>query len=132
MRDGQSGCDTHSILTQEKLAVSNLFSRLWDDDQGAVISTELVLVLGILVFGLIPGLVALRNSVNAALATIGNILGRITPSFTFSGYAIAGSPAGSTIALVGGLQIDFTTVAQLSGYQSAPTVSPYLVVAPAP
>jgi len=112
--------------------VSKLFARLWDDDQGAVISSELVLVLGILVFGLIPGLVALRNSVNAALTTIGNFLGRITPSFTYSGYAVIASGGGSTIALVGGLQVDYTTVNQLSAARIAPTPSAYLVVAPAP
>jgi Flp pilus assembly pilin Flp len=114
--------------------VSNLFARLWDDDQGAVISSELVLVLGILVFGLIPGLVALRNSVNAALATIGNFLGRITPSFTYSGYAILPASGGaSTIAQVGGLQVDYTTVIQLSARQVAPgTAVSYVVVLPAP
>jgi len=112
--------------------VSKLFARLWDDDQGAVISSELVLVLGILVFGLIPGLVALRNSVIAALATMGNFLGRITPSFTYSGYAVISNAGGSTIALVGGLQIDYTTVIQLSGRQVVPTSVSYIVVAPAP
>ena len=112
--------------------MNKLFARLWDDDQGAVISSELVLVLGILVFGLIPGLVALRNSVNAALTTIGNFLGRITPSFTYSGYAVISNSGGSTIALVGGLQIDYTSVAQLSARQVAPTAASYIVVAPAP
>lgn len=112
--------------------MSKLFARLWDDDQGAVISSELVLVLGILVFGLIPGLVALRNSVNAALATIGNFLGRITPSFTYSGYGIMANGGGSTIAIVGGLQVNYTSVTQLSSFQTAPTVATYLVVAPAP
>ncbi|MFO0799779.1 MAG: hypothetical protein U0804_20090 [Gemmataceae bacterium] len=112
--------------------MSNLFARLWDDDQGAVISSELVLVLGILIFGLIPGLVALRNSVNSALTTIGNFLGRITPSFTYSGYAVMAQGGGSTIALVGGLQINYTTVTQLSAFQVAPTTVNYLVVPPAP
>ena len=114
--------------------MSNLFARLWDDDQGAVISSELILVLGILVFGLIPGLVALRNSVNAALATIGNFLGRITPSFTFSGYAITSAAAANTntIAVIGGLQIDYGSNTQLSAAQVAPKGGSYLVVLPAP
>ena len=96
-------------------------------------SSELILVLGILVFGLIPGLVALRNSVNAALATIGNFLGRITPSFTFSGYGIVNNVNNtSTIAVVGGLQIDYTSAIQLSAQQRAPTIATYVVVYPAP
>ena len=112
--------------------MSNLFARLWDDDQGAVISTELVLVLGILIFGIIPGLVALRNSVIAALTTIGNFLDRLTPTVTFSGYAVAAVGNTSTIAAVGGLQINYTTVTQLSGFQLTPTLVTYVVVAPAP
>jgi Flp pilus assembly pilin Flp len=111
--------------------VSKLFARLWDDDQGAVISSELVLVLGILVFGLIPGLVALRNSVNAALTTIGNFLGRITPSFTYSGYAIVPQGGVSTIAVVGGLQVDYTTVNQLSAAQIDPEYVDFAYPGPA-
>jgi Flp pilus assembly pilin Flp len=110
--------------------VTTLLRRLWDDDQGAVISSELVLVLGILVFGLIPGLVALRNSVNAALATIGNFLGRITPSFTYSGYAIVGQGGISTIAVVGGLQIDYTTANQLSAVQVEPLYTDFMFDGP--
>src|SRR5215216_2074940 len=82
--------------------MSNLLRRLWTDDRGAIISTELILVIGILIFGIIPGLVALRNSVNAALGTIGNILTTIVPSFTFSGFAIGSSTGGRTIAVVQG------------------------------
>ena len=100
--------------------MTKLLGRLWDDDAGAVISTELILVLGILIFGLIPGLVALRNSVIASLTTIGNFLDRITPSFTYSGYAITGVGNVNTIAQVGGLRIDYATTGQLSGNQVDP------------
>ncbi len=113
--------------------MSNLLKQLWNDDQGAVISTELVLVVGILVFGIIPGLVALRNSVNASLATMGNVLTRITPSFTFSGYqigAVTGGP--SNIAAIGGLQLNYTTAVNLSASQIAPVLGTYAVVLPAP
>ncbi len=110
--------------------MTTLFRRLWDDDRGAVISSELVLVLGILVFGLIPGLVALRNSVNAALATIGNFLGRITPSFTYSGYAIVPVGGISTVAIVGGLQVDYTTAIQLEASQTVPEDTDFLYPGP--
>ena len=110
-----------------------MFAQLWNDDQGAVVSSELVLVIGILIFGIIPGLVALRNSVNAALATIGNALGRVTPTFTFSGYAITDTAGGMTIAIAGGLQLDYNSGTQLSAAQVIPVVVPaYVVVNPAP
>jgi Flp pilus assembly pilin Flp len=100
-------------------SMSNLFCRLWADDRGAVISTELVLVIGILIFGIIPGLVALRNSVIAALATIGNTLTNIVPSFTYSGFSIAGSGNGN-IALVQGYQLDPSTTQSLTADQVVP------------
>ncbi len=115
--------------------MKNVLSRLWADDRGAVISTELVLVIGILIFGIIPGLVALRNSVNAALGTIGNILTSVVPSFTFSGFAIgaASPPGGRTIAQVQGFQVDASASTLLTSVQSAPIViSTQVAVAPAP
>lgn len=113
--------------------MSKLFARLWDDDQGAVISVELVLVLGILVFGIIPGLVALRNSVIAALGTIGNALNQIVPSFTFSGYVVFGASSGNTIALVQGFQLNPTTANILTSTQVAPVIiADVAVLSPAP
>jgi Flp pilus assembly pilin Flp len=79
----------------------NLLKRLWADDRGAIISIEFILIVAILIFGLIPGLVALRNSIDAALATIGNILTVVVPNFTFSGFGIGND--GTNIAQVGGL-----------------------------
>ncbi|QDU24299.1 Flp family type IVb pilin [Urbifossiella limnaea] len=117
--------------------MTTLLCRLWDDDRGAVISSELILVLGVLVMGLIPGLVALRNSTNSALTTIGNFLGRITPSFTYSGYMILPEGGISTVAVVGGLQVDYTTANQLSAAQVEPVDTDFeypgpFVVSPAP
>lgn len=99
--------------------MSNLFRRLWADDRGAVISTELVLVIGILIFGIIPGLVALRNSIIAALATIGNTLNALVPSFTYSGFVVGGSPGGN-IAQVQGYQLDTLSAQRLTADQLVP------------
>jgi Flp pilus assembly pilin Flp len=110
-----------------------MFNRFWNDDDGVVVSSEITLVAGIVLFGIVPGLVALRNSTNAALATAGNALGRVTPTFTFSGYAVTDVNGGNTIASVGGLQLNYATGTQLSAAQVAPiVVPPYTVVSPAP
>lgn len=45
-----------------------ILSRLWNDDVGALLATEYVLLAGILVFGSVPGLIALRDANNAAMA----------------------------------------------------------------
>jgi len=113
--------------------MSNVARRLWADDRGAVISTELVLIIGIMIFGLIPGLVAMRNSVIAALGTIGNTLADLVPSFTYSGFAIARQAGGGTIAQVQGYQVDPSTVNKLTSSQLAPiSLTSIAVIPPAP
>lgn len=113
--------------------MESVLRRLWADDRGAVISSEMVLVIGILVFGVIPGLVALRNSVVASMGTIGNTLTALVPSFTFSGFAIARAGGGGTIAVVQGYQLDPTTANVLTGYQTDPIpLTTVAVIPPAP
>jgi Flp pilus assembly pilin Flp len=98
--------------------MSNLLKRLWADDHGAIISVEWILIVAILIFGLIPGLVALRNSIDSAMGTIGNILMTIVPNFTFSGFGIGNG--GSNIAQVGGYMFTPTTVNILTSSQIVP------------
>lgn len=113
--------------------MQNLFRRLWADDRGAVISTELVLVIGILIFGIIPGLVALRNSVISALATIGNTLTNLVPSFTYSGFSIGRLGGGGTIAQVQGYLVSSSSTNRLTGAQLTPIdLGIVNVVPPAP
>ena len=110
--------------------------RLWDDDGGAVISTELVLIIGILVFGLIPGLVALRNSGIAVMATLGNLARVLIPSFTFSGFQIlVGTPPNQTvIGQVGGVTFTPNLGDNLTADQVAPVTinAAQVVIPPAP
>lgn len=44
-----------------------LIRRLWHNDDGAVLATEWVFMATILVIGVVPGMVALRHSLNAAM-----------------------------------------------------------------
>lgn len=54
--------------------------RLWNDDSGAVVSTELTMVLGIVVGGLSSGMVALRNGVNKGMASVAELPSAAVPS----------------------------------------------------
>jgi hypothetical protein len=45
----------------------SLIRRLWRDDAGAVLATEWVFMATILIIGVIPGMVALRHSLNVAM-----------------------------------------------------------------
>jgi Flp pilus assembly pilin Flp len=111
--------------------MSKLMRRLWADDQGAVISVELVLVLSILIFGIIPGLVALRNSIIASMGNIGDTLVELVPSFTYSGFQVGGAAGGTVIALVNGYQAG-SQVTPLTGAEVAPISLPFTPIPPAP
>ncbi|HVS40498.1 MAG TPA: hypothetical protein VMS17_33380 [Gemmataceae bacterium] len=68
--------------------MSALLCKLWSDDTGAVVSSELILVIALVVIGVIPGLVSLRNGENASLGDIANALLAVNLNFSFSGFAI--------------------------------------------
>ncbi|HEV3385535.1 MAG TPA: hypothetical protein VG097_12025 [Gemmata sp.] len=111
--------------------MSNLLRRLWADDHGAVISVELVLVLSILIFGIIPGLVALRNSIIAAMGNIGDTLVELVPSFTYSGFEVGAAGGGTVIALVNGYQAG-SQVTPLTGLSLPPKNINFTPIPPAP
>lgn len=113
----------------------DLFLNLWHDDSGAVVSVEILLIVSILIFGMIPGLVALRNSMNSALTTFGNLIVTLIPSFTFSGFAITGTDGmGNPITVVQVNGFQFTpNVTTLTADQIAPqAIPPEIVISPAP
>jgi Flp pilus assembly pilin Flp len=112
----------------------NLLRQLWSDDQGAVISTELILVLTVLIFGIIPGLVALRNSIIAAYGNIGNTLVELVPSFTYSGFVVGpvgATPGPSNIALINGYEAGSTPTV-LAGALTTPLIIGFNPIPPAP
>lgn len=72
-----------------------MLRRLWVDEAGFVISSELVLVATLLVIGMIVGLTELRNQVVQELVDVAVSIGRISQSFSYS------SVAGHTAATAG-------------------------------
>lgn len=90
--------------------MSKLFARFWQDDEGAVISVELILVLAILIFGIIPGLVALRNGIVAAFVNLANAIQGVVLNVTVDGIGVnqqgaSQAPGATGIAGIGGFQI---------------------------
>jgi Flp pilus assembly pilin Flp len=63
-----------------------MLKKLWQDETGAVISAELVLVLTILVIGIIVGLSEVASAVNTELNDISNAIGALDQSFFFTGF----------------------------------------------
>jgi Flp pilus assembly pilin Flp len=64
----------------------SLVRALWNDDAGAVISAELVLVLTVLVLGMIVGMSEVAVAVNTELNDLSNAFGSLNQSYAFSGF----------------------------------------------
>lgn len=97
--------------------MSKMLARFWNDDEGAVISVELILILAVLVFGLIPGLVGLRNAVAQKLVDIGNAVTTVLINAGVSSIQVGST---DTIATAGGTgggaQIDGASTDAITGY----------------
>lgn len=63
------------------------FTRWWQDDQGAVIATEYLFVVTILVIGVIVGLTNLRAALNAELTELGNAILALSQGYSIQGGA---------------------------------------------
>lgn len=59
--------------------------RLWNEETGAIVSAEIILVASILVIGVISGLKSLRDSVVTELADVAQAIANINQSYSFSG-----------------------------------------------
>ena len=62
-----------------------LLRRLWADEAGFVVSSELVLIATLLVIGLVVGLTSLRNQVVQELADTGAAIGMISQGYEVHG-----------------------------------------------
>ena len=58
--------------------------RLWTDEAGFVVSTELVLVATILVIGMVVGLATVRDAVVQELADVAAAIGSVNQSYEYS------------------------------------------------
>ena len=113
--------------------MTRLLRQLWADDAGAVLSSELVLLTGVVTFGLVPGLVAMRNGAVASMGTMGNNLNAVLPAYTYSGYGIGSTATGANpSAVINGISTPQLTTNYLSGVQVTAVNRPYQAVYAAP
>ena len=64
-----------------------LVNRLWNEEVGAIVSAEIMLVATILVIGVIVGLKSVRDSVVTELADVAQALANVSQSYSYSGVA---------------------------------------------
>jgi hypothetical protein len=81
---------------------SNLFVRLWQDDCGALLATEWVVMATVMVLGIMPGLVAVRQGVLAELLDVANAALGLDQSYGFTGQETGCGGNDALTATVGG------------------------------
>jgi hypothetical protein len=69
-------------------------ARLWNEDAGAIVSAEIMLVGSILVLGVIVGLKSVRDSVVTELADVAQAIANVNQSYCFSGVTGHGAHSG--------------------------------------
>ena len=93
--------------------------RLWNEETGAILSAEVMLVASILVIGVVAGLTSLRDSVVTELADVAQALANVNQSYSFSGVRGHHSFNGGGVFVD---NTDFCDVASLTTFQSAKCV----------
>ena len=97
-----------------------MFKRLWNEETGAIVSAEIMLVSSILVIGVIVGLKSVRDSVVTELADVAQALANVDQSYWYSGTA-------GHHAYTGGGQFndlaDFCDLADNNAFQSSKCVA---------
>ncbi|QDT42252.1 hypothetical protein Pan241w_23340 [Gimesia alba] len=76
-----------------------MFQQLWNDENGFVVSTELVLIATVLVLGMIVGLTTLRDQVIAELADVAAAISNTNQTYTFTGITGHSSSTAGSIFL---------------------------------
>ena len=79
-----------------------MFRELWQDDYGVVISAELVFILTILVIGLLVGWSQVQHTIVSELDDVGQAIGKVNQSFTYSGFTKIGKFDGLVKAATAG------------------------------
>ncbi|TWT39609.1 Flp family type IVb pilin [Blastopirellula retiformator] len=74
----------------------SLLKRLWNDEAGFIVSTELILIATIVVIGLIVGLASVRDAVTSELSDVAGAIQDLDQSYTIWGItghsaAVSGS-----------------------------------------
>lgn len=95
------------------------FYRFWQEQDGVLISLEMILAAIMLVLGMIVGMQVLRDAAAQELADLGMAIGAINNSFVIAG--IAGPANGGTGSSVSGST--FTDATDMNDAGSAPTAA---------
>lgn len=77
----------------------SLLCRLWNEDHGAVITTEYLFFVTIVVIGTIVGLANVRDAINAELSELGNAILALNQGYTVSGTSGCSASTNGSMAI---------------------------------
>lgn len=83
-----------------------MLNKLWNDENGVILSAEIVLIGTILVIGMIVGLVELQCAVVAEMSDLGDAIGNLDQSYTISGITSYKSQGGVKASTSGASYFD--------------------------
>ena len=92
-----------------------MLNRLWNDQAGFVVSTELILIATFLVIGMIVGLASVRDQVVQELADVAAAISEINQSYTYDGVD------GHSSRTEGSNFVDLVDSCDLPGEQNGPS-----------
>ena len=64
-----------------------MLKAMWNDENGAIVSIEMVIIITVAVLALIVGWAEVASAVNTELDDISNAVGKLNQSFFFAGFA---------------------------------------------
>jgi hypothetical protein len=79
--------------------LNSIARKLWSDESGFIVSTDLILISSILVIGLLVGLVTLRDQIVQELGDVAVAVGNMNQSYSFAGQSV--TFAGFTFTVAG-------------------------------
>jgi hypothetical protein len=68
--------------------LKSITEKLWGDESGFIVSTDLLLISSILVIGLLVGLVSLRDQIVQELGDVAVAVGNLNQSYSFAGHNV--------------------------------------------
>src|SRR6266852_3260141 len=83
-RDREQASNEHSRKTRS-FAMKRFWMNLWMDDCGALLATEWVVLATLLVLGVVPGLIAIRNGLLHEMKDLANATMSLDQSYEFTG-----------------------------------------------
>lgn len=75
----------------------NLMLRLWSDEAGFVVSSELILIAAIVVMGMLTGMATIRDQVVQELGDVGDAVSELSQSFRWQGTTGHSSSVAGTL-----------------------------------